>query len=128
MPGQDQHTTASTSLAAPGEMRLYHFNPNTYGQQWFVMAASREDAIEAVRASIRADVAKDTWYTDTPEDEWPAGDPRNGKTAEQKRAEALTERLAKLETYVNEVGNDHQTHAPCIEVFGPGQVVWAEIC
>lgn len=26
-------------------MKLYYFNPNDYGQEWFVMAQSKQDAI-----------------------------------------------------------------------------------
>lgn len=29
-------------------MKLYHLNPNTYGQEYFVASKSREDAFESI--------------------------------------------------------------------------------
>ncbi len=107
-------------------MTLFHFNPNTYGQQWFVMAESRDAAIEAVRAHIRAEVAAMTFWDNGPDD-WPADDPRHCQTAEQKRAEQLDDEMRRLDAYVNETPWLARNRPPCIEAVGAGQVIAAEI-
>lgn len=33
-------------------MKLYHFNPNSYGQEWFVMSDSQENAIKALNEHL----------------------------------------------------------------------------
>lgn len=33
-------------------MKLFRFNPNGYGEQAFVVAATKEDAIEALKTSV----------------------------------------------------------------------------
>lgn len=110
-------------------MNLYHFNPNTYSATYSVMAESREAAIEAVRAHIRADVAAMTCFWDNAPDEWPdKSDPRNGQTGEQKRAEWLEDQMKQLDRYINGTPWLYANSAPAIEVYGPGQVVRGEIC
>lgn len=38
-------------------MKLYHLNPNGYGGEWFVMAESREKALESILTSVKRNCA-----------------------------------------------------------------------
>lgn len=40
-------------------MKLYHFNPNTYGQQAFVCAENKELAIQALRLAFNKSIKND---------------------------------------------------------------------
>lgn len=36
-------------------MKLYHFNPNDYGMEWYVMSDSEENAIKALSKHLKED-------------------------------------------------------------------------
>jgi len=107
-------------------MNLYYFNPNTYGTEWFVMAETREEAIEAVKAHVRkdrmADLERTMAQSPWPKD-WP---PREGCFS--RGLESVERAVAEVDAYVNETGASWRKWPPCIQVFGRGEVVQTEIC
>lgn len=42
-------------------MKLYYFNPNNYGKQYFVMAESEEEAYESLYDHIEKNDGDDSW-------------------------------------------------------------------
>ncbi len=101
---------------------LYYFNPCGCGQHWFVMAESREAAVEAVRERIRA--LADTMWPAGPR-VFPPGDSRTEETINRQRLDWVRCELARLEEYL--VPREAQRRGPCIEVLGPGKVVGLEV-
>jgi hypothetical protein len=96
-------------------LSLYAFQPASYGTQFFVLAASRLDAIEAVRKHARQHALDSLW----------------ADSSDEARSEAVDEALAEVDTYVNETRDEWAQDGdkpPRIEVWGVGQVVRAEIC
>lgn len=110
-------------------MKLYHFNPNTYAETYTVMAESREAAIEAVRAHIRAQGAEmmETYRAIAAEANWPVGDERHAYTPEKKRDDWEREPLAVLQRFIDGAGDRWSDKPYTIEVYEAGQVVDGEI-
>jgi hypothetical protein len=95
-------------------LSLYAFQPASYGTQFFVMAASRLDAIDAVRRHVRQH----------------ALDSLGADSSDEARSEAVAAALAEVDTYVNETRDEWAQEGdkpPRIEVWGVGQVVQAEV-
>lgn len=106
-------------------VKLYYFNPNAYSQQWFVAAHSREEAIAAVQAHIRADIGARDYWDDEPRE---ADDNRRpAMTAEQQRAGDLAEALSNLDDYINETARPYERVPACIEEHPIGHVIESEI-
>jgi hypothetical protein len=106
------------------EIKLYYFNPNTYSTQWFVAAHSREEAITAVEAHIRAEVAAERFYDDDKDDFGP-NNSEDFRDADQKREERLQDQLRYLAYYVRATPWPHSPRdpAPCIEEHPIGKVI-----
>ena len=78
-------------------LKLYCFEPESYGSQWYVVAASREEAIEAVKQSerektektIQAGADDQDWqrewlsHTLSTIDAYAANDPKRGSLTEE---------------------------------------------
>jgi len=97
-------TTENGSLT----VKLYYFNPNDYGEQYFVAACSREDAIKSVKRYIREELPK---YAESDGD----------------RQYRITNALAALDDYINETRNEWDDRVPCIEEHPIGHVIQTEI-
>ena len=46
-------------------MKLYHFNPNTYGREWFVMSDSEENAIKTLNQHLLDDFNKNPFNNES---------------------------------------------------------------
>lgn len=42
-------------------MKLYHFNPNSYGPEWFVMSDSEENAIKSLNKHLLDEYNKNSF-------------------------------------------------------------------
>lgn len=125
--GGSGFTFGNSSTIEVVEPKLYYFNPNTYGQEWFVAAYSRDEAIEAVKAHIRAENAAEM-FSDDHVDPSDVNDPSYvPQTAQQNREERLKEQLKVLDYYVNETKREWDTHPRCIEEHPIGKVIQTEI-
>ena len=98
--------------------KLYYFNPNTYAEQYFVSAYSRDEAIAAVKKHIYDTIyARKYIYL-------------RDEMAEIDRQKDLVEDLARLDHFVNEANwasDDHNSKTPCIEEYSIGHVIQTEI-
>lgn len=113
------------SVDAP-QLSLYYFNPNTYGQQWFVMAASREEAIAAVKSHVRDYHTGQMERTLAMCEQWPAYYPPR-EVWEKRERETIERAVAEIDDYANEKGDGYSDKPPCIEVYGRGYVIESEI-
>jgi len=120
-------TPEEMGLSPVPVVKLYYFNPNTYGQEWFVAAHSREEAIAAVKAHVIAQNAEKHFNDDVVEP-GEVNDPRwLPRTAEQKRAEDLQDDLETLDLYISGIKRDWDRKPRCIEEHPIGKVIQTEI-
>lgn len=103
---------------------LYYFNPNSYGQEWFVVAYSRDEAIAAVRAHVLAEHDKERFEDDDPSWREPPF-----LTAAERREESRQRVLANLDLYINETKGqwDRDDEVARIEEYPIGHVIQTEI-
>lgn len=80
-------------------MRLYYFNPNDYGEEAFVMAENEDQAKDALIIGL-AKFVDDPRISDF------------AKEYEKSKVKSMVEGLSKY----------------TIDSFGPGEVVYTEIC
>jgi hypothetical protein len=96
----------------PREPKLYYFNPNTYGNEWFVVAYSREKAIAAVKQHVCVNGF--------------AANFGSNESAEERQRE-IEEEVADIDRYVNAIKDDWDEKPPCIEEHPIGSVIQSEI-
>lgn len=106
--------------------KLYYFNPNSYGVEYFVAAYSRGEAIAAVESSIRTEVEAEQFEDDNPAE---YDNPDYAKTADEKREQRFNDRMDRLNHYVTATRWPWVIRgpAPCIEEHPIGHVVQTEI-